>query len=193
MYRNNSLTNKFFALWLILLVSAGLSYAAGSGTSGKTTHHKSVTTSHSQVAHAKKSSNVRSASSKSTGTKSASSKKGRSSKKSARPRGQQAIDNARAREIQEALIRANYLKGEPSGVWDDETKKALVRFQGDNGWQNKVVPDSRALIKLGLGPNHQNVINPETSGLRVPAAPPAAAVRTGDADSPRLQPGGSAN
>ena len=30
----------------------------------------------------------------------------------------------------------------------------LVKYQGDNGWQTKVVPDSRALIKLGLGPNY---------------------------------------
>jgi hypothetical protein len=44
----------------------------------------------------------------------------------------------------------------------------MARFQSDNGWQNKVVPDSRALIKLGLGPNHTDVINPETS-LVLPA------------------------
>ncbi|HYH01224.1 MAG TPA: peptidoglycan-binding protein [Terriglobales bacterium] len=80
-----------------------------------------------------------------------------------RPRGQQAIEAERVREIQEALIRVNYLNGEPSGVWDDSTRRALTRFQSDNGWQSKVVPDSRALIKLGLGPNHENVINPQTS------------------------------
>jgi hypothetical protein len=29
----------------------------------------------------------------------------------------------------------------------------MSRLQADNGWQTKLVPDSRALIKLGLGPN----------------------------------------
>jgi len=28
----------------------------------------------------------------------------------------------------------------------------MQRFQADNGWQSKVVPDSRALIKLGWDP-----------------------------------------
>lgn len=81
-------------------------------------------------------------------------------------RGQQAIENERAREIQEALIRANYLDGEPSGVWDQQTRDALTRFQGDHGWQTKIVPDSRALIKLGLGPNHSDVIGQQTSFMR---------------------------
>ncbi len=66
-------------------------------------------------------------------------------------------------QIQQALIRAKYLDGEPSGVWDGQTRSAMAKFQADNGWQSKVVPDSRALIKLGLGPSHSDVINPETS------------------------------
>jgi sulfite reductase alpha subunit-like flavoprotein len=68
-------------------------------------------------------------------------------------RGQQAIESDRARQIQEALIREKYLDGDASGVWDQRTKEALSRFQEENGWQSKVVPDSRALIKLGLGPS----------------------------------------
>ena len=79
----------------------------------------------------------------------------------AKPRGQQTIDGNRAREIQEALIREKYLDGEPSGVWDQRTKDAMIRFQSENGWQSRVVPDSRALIKLGLGPKRANLINPE--------------------------------
>jgi hypothetical protein len=27
----------------------------------------------------------------------------------------------------------------------------MEKLQGDNGWQTKLVPDSRAIIKLGLG------------------------------------------
>jgi hypothetical protein len=28
----------------------------------------------------------------------------------------------------------------------------MQKLQGDMGWQTKITPDSRALIKLGLGP-----------------------------------------
>jgi hypothetical protein len=68
--------------------------------------------------------------------------------------GQQNIQAERAREIQTALIREHYLNGEPSGAWDARTQEAMTRYQSDNGWQSKVTPDSRALIKLGLGPNY---------------------------------------
>jgi hypothetical protein len=71
-------------------------------------------------------------------------------------KGQQAIKAERVIEIQQALIREKYLTGEPNGVWDPRTQAALVKYQGDNGWQNKVVPDSRALIKLGLGPDYSS-------------------------------------
>jgi len=63
------------------------------------------------------------------------------------------------------LIKANYLDGSPSGSMDSRTKAALTRYQQDNGWQTKVVPDSRALIKLGLGPDRSNLLNPTTAAL----------------------------
>ena len=75
-------------------------------------------------------------------------------KASWKKKGQQGINSERATEIQQALIREKYLTGEPTGTWDSRTQAALVKYQGDNGWQTKVVPDSRALIKLGLGPNY---------------------------------------
>ena len=75
-------------------------------------------------------------------------------KASWKKKGQQGINAERATEIQQALIRQNYLTGEPTGVWDSRTQAALIKYQGDKGWQTKVVPDSRALIKLGLGPNY---------------------------------------
>ena len=87
----------------------------------------------------------------------------RKSRGSWRTRGQQGIDKQRAREIQEALIREQYLQGEPTGVWDAHSKKAMQKFQADRGWQTKMVPDSRALIALGLGPKHEDIINPETA------------------------------
>ncbi len=92
--------------------------------------------------------------------------------------GQQQIANDRTREIQEALIKANYLQGQPSGSLDARTKEALIRFQKDNGWQGKVVPDSRALIKLGLGPDQSNLLNPTTAAL--PSAKPGEGALSGN-------------
>jgi len=90
-------------------------------------------------------------------------KPGRNKQASNRRRhGQQAIKEDRAREIQAALIREHYLTGEPTGLWDDRTKKALMQYQGDRGWQTKKLPDARALIQLGLGPTHDPLLNPES-------------------------------
>ena len=80
-----------------------------------------------------------------------------------RRRGQQKIDPERARQIQEALIREHYMQGEPSGMWDAATQKAMERYQNDNGWQTKNVPDARALIKMGLGPGQEHLLNPESA------------------------------
>ncbi len=63
-----------------------------------------------------------------------------------------AMPSERATEIQTALIKQGYLTGEPSGAWDAQTVSAMQKLQSDNGWQTKITPDSRALIKLGLGP-----------------------------------------
>lgn len=87
-----------------------------------------------------------------------------------RVRGQKAIDSDRVRQIQQALIREHYLKGEPSGKWDASTQQALHRYQSDQGWQSKTVPDSRALIRLGLGPDSEHLLNPE-SAMTMSAAP----------------------
>jgi hypothetical protein len=107
---------------------------------------------------------VKSTSAGKTSSKHHSSRKGKRSKKSASwRRGQQRMDSDRAREIQEALIREHYLQGKPTGTWDQSSQRAMVKFQADNGWQTKVIPDSRALIKLGLGPNHDHLLNPESA------------------------------
>jgi peptidoglycan hydrolase-like protein with peptidoglycan-binding domain len=70
----------------------------------------------------------------------------------AHPMGQRGIAPERATEIQNALIRKNYLTGSPSGQWDAQTEAAMQKYQADHGWQTKLTPDSRALISLGLGP-----------------------------------------
>ncbi|HSY37707.1 MAG TPA: peptidoglycan-binding protein [Acidobacteriaceae bacterium] len=62
------------------------------------------------------------------------------------------MPSERATQIQSALIKQGYLAGEPTGRWDDQSVSAMQKLQGDNGWQTKITPDSRALIKLGLGP-----------------------------------------
>jgi hypothetical protein len=102
----------------------------------------------------------------------------------AHSRGQHSIDEDRTREIQTALIREHYMTGEPTGVWDQSSKEAMVKFQSDNGWQTKITPDSRALIKLGLGPDHKGLLNPETANIPSP--------HELGVDS-RTQPGGAAD
>jgi peptidoglycan hydrolase-like protein with peptidoglycan-binding domain len=101
-----------------------------------------------------------------------------------RRRGQQQIASERVREIQEALIRERYLNGEATGVWDDRTKTAMLRYQSENGWQAKIAPDSRALIKLGLGPNMAGLLNPGTAIL--PMAPAAGGGEVEDIEAEEL-------
>jgi peptidoglycan hydrolase-like protein with peptidoglycan-binding domain len=96
-------------------------------------------------------------------------------------RGQQRPDSERTREIQEALVRQNYLHSAPSGIWDQNTRAAMARFQGDHGWQTKMVPDARALIALGLGPSKDGLINPETA---MTSAPLSAGAGAADRDLP---------
>lgn len=78
------------------------------------------------------------------------------------------IDIERATEIQTALIQRGYLSGEPTGSWDSTSMAAMQKLQSDNGWQTKLVPDSRALIKLGLGPGSTPAAS--SSGPSVAAA-----------------------
>jgi peptidoglycan hydrolase-like protein with peptidoglycan-binding domain len=118
------------------------------------------------------------------------SRKGKRTKKASWRRGQQKMDTDRARQVQAALIRQHYLSGEPTGVWDQKSQNAMVRFQEDNGWQTKVVPDSRALIKLGLGPSNDHLLNPDsamTSPLQPtsqPIAPTSAVEHSSPASTP---------
>ncbi len=74
----------------------------------------------------------------------------------------EAMESERATEIQQALIKNGYMSGEPSGVWDSSSAAAMQRLQGDNGWQTRITPDSRALIKLGLGPQQDALVTSAT-------------------------------
>src|SRR5271156_571842 len=113
---------------LLLLCTLAITPAFGSRT------HRAPTSGHSRVT---------------------SSKKGKR-KEVGRIHGQRAIDSSRASEIQTALIHQKYLTGAPTGQWDAQTQVAMRQYQSDHGWQTKLTPDSRALISLGLGPNHTN-------------------------------------
>ena len=88
--------------------------------------------------------------------------------KSHRLHGQQAIDSSRVTEIQQALIREHYLSGEATGQWDTTTEAAMQKFQADQGWQTRLMPDSRALKKLGLGPDYSDAINAKGSTFADP-------------------------
>jgi peptidoglycan hydrolase-like protein with peptidoglycan-binding domain len=84
--------------------------------------------------------------------------------------GQQSIEPARAREIQQALIREHYLNGEATGNWDPATEAAMQKYQADQGWQTKLMPDSRALKKLGLGPDYSGAINAKDASFTDPSS-----------------------
>jgi putative peptidoglycan binding protein len=161
--------------WLIPVLLAPLCVSATqtSVPAKKSIHRKST---HHSVTSAKTSSSHRTVA------------KGKHSKKAAsyKSHGQQKIDPQRAQQIQEALIRQHYLSGEASGTWDDSTEKAMQKFQADNGWQSKTTPDSRALIKLGLGPDQEHLLNPDSAMTAPPQAMPASnSTASGSEKSPR--------
>ena len=93
--------------------------------------------------------------------------------KSKKLHGQQVIDSDRVTAIQQALIREHYLTGGPTAKWDSDTQAAMLKFQADQGWQTKLTPDSRALIKLGLGPDHSGAINATGSTFNTVGNPTA--------------------
>jgi hypothetical protein len=82
--------------------------------------------------------------------------------------GQQAIEPERVTEIQQALIREHYLSADANGAWDSNTQAAMQKYQADQGWQTKLMPDSRALKKLGLGPDYSNAINAKNATFADP-------------------------
>jgi peptidoglycan hydrolase-like protein with peptidoglycan-binding domain len=132
---------------LALLISAALlappAFAANA--------HRATTTSHSSTSH----------------------KLSHGRHRSRRARGQQAIDSDRVTQIQQALIREHYLSGEANGDWDSTTVTAMQKYQADHGWQTKLMPDSRALKSLGLGPDYSTALNASGSSFADPPSPAA--------------------
>lgn len=146
---------SFRASLIALLSTALMGAPAFASTTHSTTHRTST--------------------SKRTLSSSRSSHSRRSHKAShARVRGQQAIQPERVTEIQQALIREHYLDGDANGKWDATTQAAMQKYQSDQGWQTKLMPDSRALKKLGLGPDYSNAINAKNSSFGEP--PPSSTI-----------------
>jgi hypothetical protein len=143
--------------------------------------HRPLT--HSSATHPSATTNS-TAKSRTAATSSRSSSKASSRKKTVRARGQQKIDSGRAEQIQTALIREHYLTGEPTGTWNSDSEEAMRRYQGDHGWQTKEVPDARALIKLGLGPSNDHLLNPESAMTTSADTPRAASLPTTSHSAP---------
>ncbi|MGB8887952.1 MAG: peptidoglycan-binding protein [Candidatus Korobacteraceae bacterium] len=141
-----SRTFHLASIFFVLLVMAGVTSATT--TTKAKTKHAPLSSAHTSSSHHHSSKT--------------------SAKAVAHPRRQRGIDEERTVAIQTALIREHYLTGEPTGVWDETSKDAMLRYQAANGWQTKITPDSRALIKLGLGPDHKGLLNPETANIPSP-------------------------
>jgi hypothetical protein len=152
---------------LLCLAVHGLAIAqTDTSTSPKKPAHAATTPAQKSKRHASGHTTSKRTSSHTSAQKSKSTR----GKKGSKKRGQQAIDATRTRQIQTALIREHYMQGEPSGNWDSTTQAAMQRYQADHGWQSKTTPDARALIKLGLGPSHDHLLNPESAMTAAPAA-----------------------
>lgn len=67
----------------------------------------------------------------------------------------------RISEIQSALARGGYYKGDPNGKWDADTIAATQKFQADNGLDSTGKLDAPTLQKLGLGSDIAGVSAPK--------------------------------
>lgn len=91
----------------------------------------------------------------------------------------------RVTEIQSALARSGYYKGDPNGKWDAKTISAMRNFQEDHGIDGTGKIDAISLQKLGLGS--------EIAGVDAPRRPvPQGPAPTGQA-SPAAVPGPGAS
>lgn len=100
------------------------------------------------------------------------SKSKRAKNRSRRPAAQEAPDEARVREIQQALASRGY-NVEVTGSWGPQSVEALKKFQEDQNITNltgRGKLDPLTLIALGLGPNR-----PPAAGA--PGAPAAESAR----------------
>ena len=174
----------FGAVCIVIVASISLAASFGQDAAGDTTQKKTASAKKKTSSTASQHHYSSSATPKTSGKTHSASGKRSSKKKSARARGQQKIDGERAQAIQEALIRTHYLSGEATGTWNQASEEAMRRYQADHGWQSKTVPDSRALISLGLGPRKDHLLNPDSAMTTVPDAPKSQPMPTSSYSAP---------
>jgi peptidoglycan hydrolase-like protein with peptidoglycan-binding domain len=109
-----------------------------------------------------------------------------SSKKKTRRRahhdiGQKVPATDRIQEIQTALTREGYYKGDPSGKWDSDSQDAMRRFQEEHNLTGSGKLDAQSLQKLGLGSDIAGVSAPRSPQLPSQQSKPASAPTTGSA------------
>ena len=66
------------------------------------------------------------------------------------PRPSPGIPTERITEIQTALIKAGFMDGPASGLYDESTIDAMKQFQSKNGLSQTGLPSARLLKKLGV-------------------------------------------
>jgi hypothetical protein len=74
--------------------------------------------------------------------------------KARRPSYQTAPSAERYQQIQQSLADRGFYKGEVNGVWGTDSQDAMKRFQESQNLPDDGKITSKALIGLGLGPNH---------------------------------------
>jgi len=133
---------------LIAILASAVLMTAAFGAARKKSPSSRKTTAKKTQASARKKSTSKKGTSKKRGRKSASApaQTWRSRQLSPTP--------DRYREIQQALVEKGYLKGEPTGKWDETSSDALRRFQQEQNIEPTGKINSLSLIALGLGPKH---------------------------------------
>jgi hypothetical protein len=186
---------SIFRVSLVVILAAAFTASAGAASTHKKAH--AATTAHTAAkpaahssthaaTHSTRASHAAAATQSDTSSTGTSRRKhgSKASPQKARLHGQQSIQPERATEIQQALIREHYLSKEADGVWDSETEAAMLKYQADQGWQTRLVPDSRAIKKLGLGPDYSNAINARSGNFSAPVTPAAQTAPSSGASDP---------
>jgi hypothetical protein len=84
-------------------------------------------------------------------------------------------DPERYQEIQQALAKNGYYKGEVNGQWNDDSVEALKQFQTDHKLVNDGKISALSLIGLGLGPNRESAASKPAPAPTAAVVPPEAA------------------
>ncbi len=104
--------------------------------------------------------------------------------------GQKVPSTDRIQEIQTALSREGYYKGDPSGKWDSDTQDAMRRFQEEHDMTGSGKIDAQSLQKLGLGSDIAGVSAPRPPQPPSQQSKPASTPTSGSATN--VAPGSSA-